>query len=568
MIIVKKYLEQAQNGKFPLFQQEVDIKTITAPVGGWDAISPLSNMDSRYAVVLDNWVPRPGYIEIRGGYNNWAQGLSSSPVETLMTYRPQTSGEQALFAATGNSIWDVTQYGMPVEVLTGLLNARWQYINFTPAGAPTRLCMVNGQDSYTTWDGTSWTNPTITGVDTTTLINIFNFKRRIWFIQENSMSAWFLDTDAIQGPATEFPLGSFCNKGGYLVAMGSWTLDGGNGPDDYAAFITSRGQIVIYRGTDPTSDALFIQVGVFNIPPPISRRCLARVGSDLYIITIEGLLPISQSLPFDPAASRSQALTMRIQNAMLQAAQNGLNLFGWQCLTFPQQSLLVMNVPVIENNTQYQYVMNTIGGPWTRFTGWNANCFEIFNESLYFGDNDGNVALAYTGPLDLISPINFDMQCAFNYFEQPSRVKNMTMVRPFLFADSTFTPTISINVDFGTDAQAAPVTVLETLGGIWDESVWGPASEDVAIWSSSAVAFAFWQSAQALGTALSVRMQVNLAGAGSSINANTIIQSVFDTGVFDTMVFDGNGSVTASGEDIPMLQVNAFQAMVAYGSPV
>ena len=36
---------------------------IPAPVGGWDAISPLANMPVDRAVVLDNWIPRPGWIE-------------------------------------------------------------------------------------------------------------------------------------------------------------------------------------------------------------------------------------------------------------------------------------------------------------------------------------------------------------------------------------------------------------------------------------------------------------------------------------------------------------------------
>ena len=67
---------------------------------------------------------------------------------------------------------------------------------------------------------------------------------------------------------------------------------------------------------------------------------------------------------------------------MAQAAQIGKNLFGWQLMAFPLQTLLFLNVPIAENETQNQFVMNTLTGAWFLFTGWNANCFEIFNDNF------------------------------------------------------------------------------------------------------------------------------------------------------------------------------------------
>ena len=53
---------------------------IPAPVGGWDAINPLANMDPKYAPILINWVPpRTGWIELRARlYNAWVQGLGAN----------------------------------------------------------------------------------------------------------------------------------------------------------------------------------------------------------------------------------------------------------------------------------------------------------------------------------------------------------------------------------------------------------------------------------------------------------------------------------------------------------
>lgn len=537
-----------------------DIKIVPSPVGGWDAISPLAVMEPKYASVLINWVPRTGWVELRGGYNAWVQAIAAAPVETLMVYRPP-SGTETMFAAAGTEIWNVSSNGIPTLARSGLINARWQYVNFMPASGNPNLCMVNGADQYTLFNGTTWSNPVVTGISTTLFININAHKRRLWFIPASSTSAWYLPTDAIAGAATELPLGSFMTKGGYLMAMATWTIDGGNGPDDLAVFISSKGQAIVYKGTDPNNANAWALVGVFDIAPPISRRCFAKLGSDVALITTEGLLPLSQALPFDPSGVRSVAFTNRIQNAMLDAAKMSRELFGWQVLSFSQQGLVILNVPQSENTQQVQYVMNSVTGAWCQFNGWNANCFEIFNESLYFGDNDGNVNLAYAGGLDLVTPILADMKCAFNYFEAPGRVKNATMVRPFLIADGTLVPTIGIDVDFGDASLAAPVIVLTPQGALWDVSKW-----DQSSWSQGSAPVINWLSCTGLGTALAIRMKVNLGAGGSAGSAAQ--QSVFDTGVFDTAVFDGNGATLRSGQGVPTLRVNVFEINLEMGGPI
>lgn len=564
-VISKKYQQMFQREKEPLLAQEVDVKGIPIPVKGWNAIDPLSNMQPDFAPILDNWVPRPSWIELRGGYNAWGQGLGVTPVETLIAYNALTTSANQLFAACGGSIFDVSTYGS-VTLATSLsfTSNRFQTVAFQPAGGSKYQFLVNGVDPITTYDGTTWAQPSYTGMTSANIINIAAFKRRLWFIEKNSTTLYFLPTDAIQGEVTSFGVGSLLDKGSFIVAVGGWTLDGGNGPDDYFAIISNKGQVVLYKGIDPGNAAVWTVVGTFQLPAPLGPyRCLCSFGAELLYASIEGLIPISKALPFAEGAQRSSALTYSIQNAMLEAAQIGRTNFGWQVVVFPAQSLLIFNVPITTNSQQVQFVMNTITGAWTRFTGWNANCFEIYNESLYFGDNDGNVNLAYAGPTDLVSSINFDMQCAFNYFEAAGRVKNITMVRPFLRADGVLTPTMSIDSDFSSDAPAASVIVIQPMGGVWDEAIW-----DTDTWSSGSSTFALWQSVKALGTALALRMQVNLGGSGTNSGYVAISQSVFDTGTFDVMVFDGNGQTTGSGDGIPTLQVNAFQAVVQYGSPI
>lgn len=535
------------------WQQEVGPVVIPVPTGGWDAISPLAAMEPQYAPILDNWVPRTGFVEMRPGFTAWAQGISSDAIETLMAYRPANSTQQ-LFAAASSVIYDVTDVGATSVALSGLSNARWQTTNVSPGGSDiTYLYIVNGADSPRLYDGTSWTTPTITGGPTpSTFINIGMHKRRVWFVEDNSTTAWYLATDAISGAlAGSLDIGPLLTKGGNLIATATISLGGGYSPDDLVCFVSSRGQMVVYKGTDPTSATAWSLVSVLDLPPPIGNRCFMPLGADLAYISLQGVIPVSQAFPVDTAAVGSIALTKRIQNAMLNSARMGQFLFGWQMIHYPAQGLAFLNVPVEQGVTQVQYVQNMLTGAWFRITGWNANCWEIFNDDLYFGDNDGNVNLAWSGPADLVSAINADMQCAFNYFENPGRLKNMTMLLAQMISSGDLIPGIGVDVDFGNNTAVAPAISITPSGAQWDVGDW-----DVDSWSAGLVTLTNWQAVEGQGLALAVRMKVNLLETGAGGD------SVFDTGVFDTAVFDGFGA------DIPTLQVNAFTGLVRLGSNV
>lgn len=537
---------------------DVQSKVVPAPTDGWDAISPLASMDPKRAPILNNWIPRPGWVELRGGYFPWTflSGVTS-PVETLMVRRAE--GFEQMFAAAGDVIYDASSAGVQDPVVTGLNSARWQYINYTPALGTTVIQCVNGIDELQMYDGSTWTIPTITGLPngltTAAITNIWAQKRRIWYVLGNgtgggSTQCAFLATDAIMGAiAGTLDLGATWNKGGYLVAISDWTVDGGNGPQDYMVFISSRGQATIYSGTDPTSSTAFSLVGTFDLAPPVSLRCATKIGSDVGIITQQGVVPLSQALPFDPSAERSVAITARIQNAMATATAMGLNLFGWQLITFAPQQLAILNVPQVENETQVQYVMNTLTGAWCQFTGWNANCFEVYNNVLYFGGNSGDVNQCFVGSSDFTSPILADLQCAYNYFDSPGRLKRMTMIQPFLTAAESVTPFLSVDEDFQIQTQSAPVQILNG-GALWDVAIW-----DQANWFGQTVQTTSWLSAEALGHALAVHMTVNIATTAEVESISLFDYSFFDVAEFDTSV---NTSATT-------LQVNAFNALIEMG---
>jgi hypothetical protein len=538
--------------KQPLLLPDAEPQSVDVPLGGWDAISPISKMESKYALTLQNWVPRTGWMEIRPGYEAWCQGLAVSPVESLMTYRPDAAAEQ-LFAACGGLIYDVSTQGKALQQSIGpFAFNRWQYANYTPPLGASYLLMVNGSDGYYAYTGGVWSQPAVTGVSASLLININMHKQRLWFVQKNSTLAWFLPSGAIQGAATALDLGPYWNKGGFLVATGTWTIDGGLGPNDYFAAVSNRGQLALYSGTDPTNANAWQLVGVFDFPPPLGNRPFCRVGSDLWMISLEGVIPVSQGLPFDPSAVRSVAITTRIQNAMLQAAKTYQFNFGWEMITYPAEALAFLNVPIQANISQQQFVTNMMTGAWCQFTNWNFNTFAIFNDLLYAGDNNGNIQWVFQGPADLVAVIPSVMQCAFNYFGDTGRLKHITMVQPYLVTSGSIVPTIAIAADFNPAAPPNPaVSNITATGAMWDSALW-----DNASYAAGNSSLTQWLTVPGLGRALSIQMALNVVPSGAAGS------SVFDTGVFDTMVFDGFAGQSQT------LQVNGFNVMLEKGAVV
>ena len=143
-----------------------------------------------------NYFPGVSSVNLRGGYSKHATGLPGQ-VETIMTYNGAATSK--MFAASGTGFYDVTSSGaVGSAVVSGLTNARWEYINITTPGG-NFLYAVNGVDKPRLYDGSTWTaidgssTPAITGVTTTALSNITLFKNRVWFVQKDTLKAWYLD---------------------------------------------------------------------------------------------------------------------------------------------------------------------------------------------------------------------------------------------------------------------------------------------------------------------------------------------------------------------------------------
>lgn len=476
----------------PVARQQVSRTTsVPAPIGGWNARDNIAAMDPQDAVIMQNFFPATTSVQLRQGSHNWATGLGNQ-VNSLMVYNP-TLGTPKMFAAAGGNVYDVTASGpVGAPVLTSRTSDKWQYIDFANAGG-TKLLMVNGSDSGQIYDGTTWSLMVLTGANSSDMIHIAPYANRVWMIQKQSLSAWYLGVGAIQGAATLFDLTPVFSRGSFLVALGVWTVDAGDssGMTDYLCFVTNQGEVAIYQGTDPSQATTFSKKGVWKLGAPMSTRCLMKFGGDLLYIGRDGLAPFTKAL----ASSRVNTqvnLTGKIDGAINQATSLYAGVFGWQTIFFPTNNMLFLNIPVSVGN-QEQYVMNTITGSWCRFTGWAANCWDLFNEQIYFGGN-GVVVKAWDGTFDDNgSSIIGECLQAFSYMGN-SQLKQWAMARPIIQTNGAPGIQMGFNVDYDLTPPVGNPGFSQPTFGLWDSGLW-----DVAIWGTDALVRKDWQYISGVG---------------------------------------------------------------------
>jgi hypothetical protein len=484
----------------------IQVKSVPPPVGGWNRRDAVPLMDAKDALALDNWIPDTNAVRLRPGYAVHATiAATSTAVETLIQYAPPNGSTEKLFAAIPTAVYDVTAAATASSTavaVSSLTNGRWQY-DYMSNTSGNYLMMANGADSPRLFDGSTWTTASVTatGLTISNIISVHNHMNRLWLIEENQLHAWYLGTSAIAGAPTKF-LPPF-RKGGKLMAMGSWTRDGGSGPDDFAVFVSSKGECVIYAGVDPSSASTSALVGIYDIPDVIGRRCIINAGAELGILTMQGLVPLSQILGMSAGAAARTSFTNKIINQFREQFEATGTSFGWQCIEYARRNLLFINVPITERSDQEQYVMNIITGAWCRFTGMDAGCWGMLGNNLYFGGNNATVYKFDDVALDVSSNIIGTVQHAYSTFGSP-KTKRFTKAKPLFLAPPGYLPPVSIQTDY--DVAAPSVTILAAAAGgtQWDAGQW-----DTFQWAGGTQPSSGWQGLAGEGRAGSIAFGVS-----------------------------------------------------------
>ena len=479
-----------------------------APVVGMDGNVPLSRMPPETAVYLYNILPSEYGTRTREGYAVWAQNLGGGAVKSILPFTGVTStlATSRLFAVTQNGIYNITTQGQdnPTPVVTFADQTDeagfCSYVHFTDPTGDSTLLVADSKNGMYEYDPngavwTKYTNTDITGsVDPANVAFLMVHKGRLWLIARDSADAHYLAVGAKKGAATKFQFGAKMRHGGYLVGLYEWTIDGGDGIDDYLIAVSKAGDVIAYKGTDPADATKWFIVGNWYIGiVPEGRRVSIESGGDTYLLSAYGLTSVRTLLQGTEPAKIERNVTGKIarfiRNDMLQKR----DLPYWEVKLLAEEGSVVINSPRLPDSRYIQYALNInrvseqSGGGWGMWRDIPATTFEPYEGNAFFGTTAGQVCVM-RGALDGVDisgnggvAVEFSLLSRFSDHNNPAIYKQNIWIRPYFIASNVVSIDTKIIYDYDVvEPVLTSPTYLQSPDPIWDVALW-----DQAVWSGT-----------------------------------------------------------------------------------
>lgn len=241
---------------------------------------------------------------------------------------------------------------------------------------------------------------TVTGVATGDLAQVWMNKERLFFVQRDTLKAWYLPVESIGGTATEINFSSIFRKGGSLMFGANWSLDSGDGMDDKCVFVTDQGEVAVYSGTDPSSASTWGLEGIYQIGAPLNKHAHFSLGGELMIVTKDGIFALSQAIARAYADVIANAITAPVEDRWRQDVGENSTAANVNVIMWHSRGELLISTDAIAGAGPVSFVANTRIGAWSRYVGWEVKSGTVFADEMYFGDSDGLVLKAETGGND------------------------------------------------------------------------------------------------------------------------------------------------------------------------
>lgn len=448
--------------------------TVPPPYLGLDLVSPIDNMAPEYALELVNVFPGPTAPITRKGYTELATlPAPSTAIRTLHPYNKQDGTTEIIAVADGTTRKIYKVVAGVVTDITGSTAISLTGTNMNCQQFGTRLYMCNGVDNVQVYDGSTVADSTFTGITLNSLINVSSYKERLYFVERNSMKFWYGNTAAIGSSAlNSFDLQYVMRRGGYLLFAGSYTNQVAQTSQDLFWAISSEGEVVFYSGSSPASDAWGL-VARFEIGKPLGYRAFVRVNNDVWILTQQGIVPISALFESDPEQALN-VISARINPLFVQYAKQLTLSSRWHGALWPQGRRVFIMLPTSESQCKMLvYSIDTRG--WCCYQLADpGDCITISVAAgaMYYASVTSKIFNAETGYTDNGQPINFKSRGAFSFFNSRGNYKAFKDIRPLLKTARGISLGVALDLNFSV---SPPVNSISTGPGIitpWG-SLWG-----------------------------------------------------------------------------------------------
>jgi hypothetical protein len=323
--------------------------------------------------------------------------------------------------------------------------------------------------------------PAITGVATDEIDHVNVYRNRIWLTNQ-TMTAYYLATDAITGAASDVPLAGVFRKGGHILFSATWSVDAGNGPNEFIVFASTEGEYAIYQG-DPADASTWGIVGLYDASPPLGKNAFIRVGGDLLVLTEIGLIPMSLIKNKDPAALALASISRNIQPDWEAEARQRRNL-PWEIVKWTSRNIAYITCPVTGDESVTPpicFAVNLETGAWSKITGWNTRCFILHDDWVYFGTNGGALMQADVGGYDDGELIYYTYVGHMDHLGAVGAYKTVTQVRAIFRTLGEFNPKLSVTTDYSISLPTYPAAGTPEAASQWDVGLWDQARWDAGV---------------------------------------------------------------------------------------
>jgi hypothetical protein len=478
------------------------------------------------------------YLVLANGHDgvwSWNGGATATSTPAVVTVTNLSKANPAVCTVAAA---DITKFhnGDYVTIAggtgTGMVNANGPHV-ITSVNSPVNTFTLAGVDTSTaTADQTTGVTaqPAMAGslVKETVLaatgdawfnanlINIvLSHQNRIFMADTTNLVVYYLPLQAKSGQVAKIPLNAVFKRGGTIRAMYSWSIDGGAGQNNQLVIFTDQNEAAIYQGTDPATN--FSLVGIYRFDSPMSKHALRQYGGELYVMISTGVVPMSTLMRAE--AEQLGVTDKSILTEFQQVSSRNFGVAGWHLGMDYSTGRMIANLPLGAPNNYRQLVRKMPASIWTRFDALPARTWAWLTNTLYFGDDSGNVWIL--DPLqtsDNGNPIHCDMQFAWSSLRS-NAFKDIKLVRLKYLSDGNPQPFVDVKTDFdASPAQNRPDVSSNVVGADWDVADW-----DTADWASGEMVYNNWNGCAAKGNVVAVRVSCDVLGCSFKIKGADIL---------------------------------------------
>jgi hypothetical protein len=325
-------------------QQQTGVKLqkalIMPPLSGLNMHDNPLSMPIEFATELVNYMPPTTELRVRPGVKNIIQipgsvrGMFPYKVGARKTYkqhwydiRIEQPALNLLIVKyldyTGNMQFAQVDPTVPSMITTNSLPGTAYSDDFTVYSNSLFFVAGDGDTTPYIFNGKYGLNqmvwlgpatPTMySGTQLPDLENMTCYQKWLFANGRNSLNVFYTDASAADPydlqywqrteelfcpPATGvFELNAFVKKGGSILKIFTMSSSFWSQNDQFATYLcvcTTEGEVAVFTGSDPTTEATWQCQGVFDIPIPINNRCFSFVDGDYAIVTENGLVSISR----------------------------------------------------------------------------------------------------------------------------------------------------------------------------------------------------------------------------------------------------------------------------------